>query len=734
MIRLGSATVFPSTGDWFEWTGGHLHWRGLAVIFDNSTGYVNEIKDQATNSAGLTDLADGECVYVDLDRTQNLSGADALVATKTTMTTLGAPTTPGSRYIFAWRYGSYIYTRDGQFFVGVTQPVATTSAVGTVKLNQTPGSSSAPVVPAIDTNGLISVTATVVGSTSYYAVNGVGANSGANTSSSGVKGTGGTSSSGGSFHGGNGIEGVGGASDFGNAGIGVKGTGGAATNAAGAAARGGSFTGGNGTGAGAAGVGVYATGGTTGAAGAHGAGVQAVGANNAGGAGAAGTGVIATGGTNTTGSAGRGLAATGGNSTSGGAGLGVYAIGGNSSAGGAGGTGIYGGGGSGSVAGTSGNGVEGFGGSNPAGGSNTAGYGVVGMGGTGTGRGGHGGYFTGGSGNYGGTGLHAIATAGATYPGVGIVVTKASKDVTTTDGTIGIGLSDMAGSGIGLVIKKSDSITGEKNTDPALAIMSTAAVTTHLTHFGYPTAQTNRFEECWIHGAAADIYTAPSIYAESHVYDGGGATGSVALNNPNTSFNSSHVTLTATAGIGPNTSTVRLASRRALVPSCRNSVSTFYHFQMEFIIGSDVADSNTTLWAGLSSDETNPDGPGSHTAAFRFAWSGGAYGTNWQTYCRGDGAVETVNDTSVSANNTQNNVFKIEMYGTGATYSGNTGVGVVVMSINGKRKATYVTATPYANMKYFFSAKSGGNAEVKNLHIGPIMSYWRNNDVNPLYR
>jgi hypothetical protein len=156
MVRSG--TTFTN-GEYFEWDGTHLHWRGLKFIFDNSGGSVNvnEVNDRLTDSSGLTNLADGECVYVDLDRTINrtVGLGNALTAVKAVYATLGAPLVPGSRYVIAWRYGTTVFTRNSYFSVGTAFQVATPSALGVVKLNATAGAPSAPVVPSLDGSNFI---------------------------------------------------------------------------------------------------------------------------------------------------------------------------------------------------------------------------------------------------------------------------------------------------------------------------------------------------------------------------------------------------------------------------------------------------------------------------------------------------------------------------------------------------------------------------------------------------
>jgi hypothetical protein len=143
LARTGSP--FTSSGEYFEWSGSNLHWQGLTVVFSNSTGVTNVIANQTTDSPGTTDLADGECIYVDLDRTQNRSGGTSLNAVKTSLALLGTPLVPGSRWVIAWRYGSSIFTRDQSYAVGSAFKLATITAAGAVKLS---ASDSASVAPA----------------------------------------------------------------------------------------------------------------------------------------------------------------------------------------------------------------------------------------------------------------------------------------------------------------------------------------------------------------------------------------------------------------------------------------------------------------------------------------------------------------------------------------------------------------------------------------------------------
>jgi hypothetical protein len=190
MVRAGSTFT---NGQYFEWTGTNLHWQGLTFLFDNSTAANNVVVNQLTDSPGLTDLADGQCIYVDVNRVTN--GA-TINAAKATLATLGTPLIPGSRFVIAWRSGANIFTRNSDFAVGTQFGVATPSALGVVKLSVTSGTPAAPVVVALDANG-------------------IGNNTNTTASQPGLQGTGGTN--------GAGVSGIGGAT--GGTGVLAQGTG-----------------------------------------------------------------------------------------------------------------------------------------------------------------------------------------------------------------------------------------------------------------------------------------------------------------------------------------------------------------------------------------------------------------------------------------------------------------------------------------------------------------------------
>jgi hypothetical protein len=154
-INIRFCTTGPaySTGTNFYWSGTDLAWRGLSIMFDNSTGSVNEIADQTTPVDGITDLDDGDCVFVDIVRSANKTGVNALVAQKGSLQNLGGGAIPGSRIVFAWRKGSEIFIRDQHFALGSTFIKASEIAAGNARTTIDPGGGwtiTDPVFPGLD--------------------------------------------------------------------------------------------------------------------------------------------------------------------------------------------------------------------------------------------------------------------------------------------------------------------------------------------------------------------------------------------------------------------------------------------------------------------------------------------------------------------------------------------------------------------------------------------------------
>jgi hypothetical protein len=142
LIRDPNDLVSGATEN-FYWDGTNLLWKGLSIAFENSTEYYNDVPDQTSNSAGLTNLSDGQCIYVDIDRASNSLATNP---TKVAIDSLGSPTVPGTRVILAWRIGSEVYTRDAYQAVGVPIGQATSTSYGVVKLStDQPNSRVAPI-------------------------------------------------------------------------------------------------------------------------------------------------------------------------------------------------------------------------------------------------------------------------------------------------------------------------------------------------------------------------------------------------------------------------------------------------------------------------------------------------------------------------------------------------------------------------------------------------------------
>lgn len=194
MARNPSPDVFTTTGDNFEFISGNLHWRGLSIMFENSNGtsvYRNLIADQLSDSPGLTDITAGQCLYVDLNRTQSTS----LTVQKANLWQLGTPSIPGSRVIIAWCVSTgVIMTRESQYPVNTALQPATTTVVGGVKLSRVASTPATPIVIA-DTGGTIQALVAndfglnVIGNGTGYGVRGQGGS----TSGDGVRGQGGGS-------------------------------------------------------------------------------------------------------------------------------------------------------------------------------------------------------------------------------------------------------------------------------------------------------------------------------------------------------------------------------------------------------------------------------------------------------------------------------------------------------------------------------------------------------------
>lgn len=136
-----------SFADNFDFNGTQVRWDGLTISFATNTdagtaAKYNIIVSQATYQA----IADGGALYVDVNRATD--GARVTPAIAASVSALGTPTIPGSRYVLAWRRDTlgvaYLYTRDRAYEVGRNYTIASTSVTGVVRTATT---SYAPTTP-----------------------------------------------------------------------------------------------------------------------------------------------------------------------------------------------------------------------------------------------------------------------------------------------------------------------------------------------------------------------------------------------------------------------------------------------------------------------------------------------------------------------------------------------------------------------------------------------------------
>lgn len=176
-------------------------WTGMKLLFENSfeaSLWKNDIV------SGSIVVPDKYCLYVDLDRDSN----NPINISVKPYYNLGVSNIPGRRMILGWREGIEVYTRDRPYEAGRNFLAATTSALGLVRINNTAGNPSSPVVPVIMSHGGIEVVATVpAGGTAAGKFTGANSSTSGVTSTSGIISQGGTSSVGNSS-GGHGIAAV----------------------------------------------------------------------------------------------------------------------------------------------------------------------------------------------------------------------------------------------------------------------------------------------------------------------------------------------------------------------------------------------------------------------------------------------------------------------------------------------------------------------------------------------
>lgn len=207
------------------WDGTNLTWSGLHILLDNGTSTINDIDDQSGTSPGLTDMADGEVIYVELNRFIDGANLAAAKVSAINYALLAAPTRPGSRYILFWRKGADVYSRLDWLAVGRYSGAATTTTYGVVKINTanvpaggpyaviSDGLNGKAIATGLTRGALAANTITIGGGANDVGVvvaapasgNTIGLQATGLGSGSGLKGTGGTTGYGGFFIGATGV-------------------------------------------------------------------------------------------------------------------------------------------------------------------------------------------------------------------------------------------------------------------------------------------------------------------------------------------------------------------------------------------------------------------------------------------------------------------------------------------------------------------------------------------------
>jgi hypothetical protein len=274
-LLYGQPTLVANNNN-FYYNAGLLSWSGLAVSYENAISgtYYNVIND---NTGGVS-ISNGQCLYIDVARENNTPNISAHVAN---LATLGTSVIPGRRFVLAWVYNGYVFTRDRAYESGRDLVIATPSVLGVVELST---ASATPLTPKVvsDGGGIIAAIAaqTALNVTAYtgnLAIVGLGNGAtlpsitgdrigsgiigagNSSTSSYGLIGFGGgtngggiqgNAATGGTGDGGDFTSGGSGSSCYGvvgfgtNSNHGVLGLGGAVSSASGIAGNGGTFTGG----------------------------------------------------------------------------------------------------------------------------------------------------------------------------------------------------------------------------------------------------------------------------------------------------------------------------------------------------------------------------------------------------------------------------------------------------------------------------------------------------------
>ena len=134
-VKLETTGNTFDNGAYYEVVANDIHWKGLRVVLNNATGHFNDIYDQTSTSGTLTTLADGQCIYADLDYTATRTAGNSIRAVRGTYATLGVGAIPGTRMILAWRTGNDFFTRGASTPLGATSPITTVSGKQAVPLD-----------------------------------------------------------------------------------------------------------------------------------------------------------------------------------------------------------------------------------------------------------------------------------------------------------------------------------------------------------------------------------------------------------------------------------------------------------------------------------------------------------------------------------------------------------------------------------------------------------------------
>jgi hypothetical protein len=161
-----SNSIFSEVSENWYLDGVDLLWQGIRFIFSNGTNnsYYCTVADQTTALVGLTNLNNGECLYIDIDRTRN---AVNLPVTKANFAAMPQPTIPGSRLIIAWKNFGIVYVYGQSAPVNSKILHASPFVLGLVKIFEFPTGVTEPTCPTVDSSGRVLGTGLEVSGAAY---------------------------------------------------------------------------------------------------------------------------------------------------------------------------------------------------------------------------------------------------------------------------------------------------------------------------------------------------------------------------------------------------------------------------------------------------------------------------------------------------------------------------------------------------------------------------------------